>query len=70
MAEFFNDLSSGIKNFSVKHVNNKTWSSLGDFELPVSRSLNNIQGIHERLEVILETYTPKDFYKTFNHPER
>jgi hypothetical protein len=45
------------------------WAELSDSQLPVDLSLGIINGVHARWVAMLNSMTPDDFDKKFNHPE-
>lgn len=62
-------LSLTENNPSIKPYDQDAWANGSDAKLPISVSLNILDGVHQRLVNVLENMSPADFKKTFHHPE-
>ena len=47
-----------------------TWSNLADIHAPIIISLSILQGIHERICLVLKSISESDWQRTLVHPER
>ncbi|MGZ4118662.1 MAG: YfiT family bacillithiol transferase, partial [Bacteroidia bacterium] len=55
---------------TIKPYNQDLWANLEDGKnTPVETSLNLVQGIHQRLSLILKKITDKDLQRKYIHPE-
>ena len=45
------------------------WALLPDYRLPVESSLKMLEGIHQHLTALFETFTEPQWERTFVHPE-
>lgn len=55
---------------TIKPYNEKAWADLEDAKtLPPAASLTLLTGLHQRWTAMLRMMKPKDFQKTFFHPE-
>jgi hypothetical protein len=59
------------ENPTIKAYNEDAWSKLADVpHTPVEVSLQLLENLHERWDVLLRNMKAADFARTFNHPER
>lgn len=56
-------------NPTIKPYDQDAWATLADMRLPIDVSLNLLDGIHHRWEVVARAITPEQFSRTFVHPE-
>ncbi len=56
-------------NPTIKPYDQDAWAMLADMRLPIDVSLNLLDGIHHRWEVVARVITPEQFSRTFVHPE-
>ncbi len=56
-------------NPTIKPYDQDAWATLADMGLPIDVSLNLLDGIHHRWEVVARAITPEQFSRTFVHPE-
>lgn len=55
---------------TIKPYNQDLWVGTVDAKaFPVGTSLNLLESVHARLVALLRSMPPKDFARTFNHPE-
>ncbi|TKC00943.1 YfiT family bacillithiol transferase [Pedobacter cryophilus] len=57
------------ENPTIKPYNEAAFAKLKDYELPVEASLRILDGIHLHWVFILEALQPKDFERTYFHPQ-
>jgi hypothetical protein len=57
------------ENPTIKPYNEAAFAKLKDYELPVEISLRILDGIHQHWVFILEALPPKDFERTYFHPQ-
>lgn len=58
-------------NPTIKPYNEDAWSKLGDVpNTPIDISLNLLENLHKRWDILLRSLKPADFARTFRHPER
>ena len=58
-------------NPAIKAYDEDAWSRLGDVpDTPVEVSLQLLDNLHQRWDVLLRSIRPEDFARTFQHPER
>jgi len=55
---------------TIKAYDQQAWVKGSDASLPISSSLNILDGVHQRLVNVLENMTHEDFKRTFRHPEQ
>ncbi len=54
----------------IKPYNQDLWASLEDGKnTPIQTSLNLIEGIHQRMAILLKTLTDSDLQRKYIHPE-
>lgn len=54
----------------VKPYFENRWAELADTKnAPIVSSINLLEGVHERLTLLLQGFTEKEFARTFMHPE-
>jgi len=56
-------------NPTIKPYDQEKWAAGADAKLPISNSLNILDGIHGRLTHLLENMTDTDYNRTVFHPE-
>jgi hypothetical protein len=54
---------------TIKAYNQTEWANLADYKLPVEPSLIMLEGIHQRLVALFESFTDDDWNRYFIHPE-
>lgn len=54
---------------TIKPYRQTEWSELADYSLPIEPSLGMIDGIHQRLVALFESFTDKEWDVFFIHPE-
>lgn len=54
---------------TIKAYKQDAWAELPDSKLEIEPSLKMIDGIHERMVALFETFTEADWNRTFIHPE-
>lgn len=54
---------------TIKAYNEKDWALLPDSRLPVEPSLKMLEGIHQRLTALFESFTEDEWNRAFIHPE-
>jgi uncharacterized damage-inducible protein DinB len=55
---------------TIKPYNEKLWAELPDAtSASVERSMALIESLHDRWTILLRSFTPHDFLRTFSHPE-
>lgn len=54
---------------TIKTYVEGAWAELGDTKIDPGVSLQIIEGVHARLEALLESLSEDDFARKFNHPE-
>jgi hypothetical protein len=54
---------------TVKPYFEDRWATLPDMDLPLAPSLNIVAGVHARWAALLEAFGPRDWERTFVHPE-
>lgn len=54
---------------TIKPFEENGWSLLPDVDLPLSQSLQLIEGLHSRLAYLLEHLTDEQLKRTYQHPE-
>lgn len=57
------------ENPRIKTYDQDLWAGLPDVNLPVSVSLDILDGIHNRWTAVLETLSGADLSRTIDHPE-
>lgn len=57
-------------NPTIKAYNEDAWSKLGDISTPIEVSLQLLESLHQRWDVLLRGMRGEDFARTFDHPER
>lgn len=56
------------ENPTIKGYSEGAWANLSDSKLPITVSLPIIEGLHIRLNSLLNSMSEADFEKTFYHP--
>lgn len=54
---------------TIKPFEENEWAQLADMDLPLSSSLQLIEGLHNRLAYLLEHLSYEQFKRTYQHPE-
>lgn len=54
---------------TIKAYQEKDWAMLADSRLPVEPSLKMLEGIHQRLVALFESFTEDEWDRAFIHPE-
>ncbi|MFD2874338.1 YfiT family bacillithiol transferase [Mucilaginibacter ximonensis] len=54
---------------TIKAYNQVEWAKLPDYKLPLEPSLIMLEGIHQRLIALFESFTDADWDRHFIHPE-
>jgi uncharacterized damage-inducible protein DinB len=58
-------------NPTIKPYNEAAWAELPDGrEAPIELSLKMLDVLHERWTILLQSFQPSDWQRTFTHPER
>lgn len=58
------------ENPTIKPYFEERWAKLIDSSMPIHSSLQILEGVHERLSVLMRNLSPSDLQRTFVHPER
>jgi hypothetical protein len=56
-------------NPTIKAYHEADWALLPDYQLPVEPSLKMLEGIHQRLVALFDSFTEDQWNRTFIHPE-
>ena len=54
---------------TIKPYMEDRWAQLADSTMPVDVSLKIVEGVHERLSALLDSFSEEDFQREFIHPE-
>jgi hypothetical protein len=54
---------------TIKAYKQSDWALLPDYRLPVEPSLKLLEGLHQRLVALFESFTEDDWDRSFIHPE-
>lgn len=54
---------------TIKAYQQTDWAMLADYNLPIEPSLKMLEGIHQRLVALFESFTEEQWNKYFIHPE-
>lgn len=54
---------------TIKAYHQDKWALLPDSKLPIEPSLKMLEGIHQKLVALFETFTDADWDRSFIHPE-
>jgi len=54
---------------TIKAYEEAAWALLPDYKLPVESSLKMLDGIHQHLVALFESFTENEWNRTFIHPE-
>jgi hypothetical protein len=57
------------ENPIIKPYEEAHWALLADYRMPVEPSLRMLEGIHSRWVSMMESFTDREWNKTFVHPE-
>ncbi len=57
------------ENPTIKTYHEDRWATLGDYALPVESSLKMLEGIHQHMAALFNSFTDADWDRTFYHPE-
>ena len=55
-------------NPTIKPYNEADWALLPDYRLPVESSLKMLEGIHQHMVVLFESFTENECDRTYHHP--
>ncbi|MBK0379764.1 YfiT family bacillithiol transferase [Mucilaginibacter segetis] len=55
-------------NPTIKPYEEADWALLPDYSLPVEPSLKMLEGIHQRMTALFESFTENEWDRTFVHP--
>lgn len=58
------------ENPTIKPYSEPDWALLPDYRLPVESSLKLLEGIHQHMAALFESFTENEWSRTFYHPER
>ncbi|QJD96396.1 putative metal-dependent hydrolase [Mucilaginibacter robiniae] len=58
------------ENPTIKAYNEPDWALLPDYRLPVESSLKLLEGVHQHLTALFESFTENEWSRTFYHPDR
>lgn len=56
-------------NPTIKPYDEAGFAKLADYQLPIASSLQMLEGIHQHLVALFESFTDADLNRTFTHPE-
>jgi len=56
-------------NPTIKAYQEAEWALLPDYRLPIEPSLKMLEGIHQHMVAMFESFTEKEWERTFVHPE-
>ncbi|MCC8409654.1 putative metal-dependent hydrolase [Mucilaginibacter sp. UR6-1] len=56
-------------NPTIKPYEEAYWALQADYHLPVEPSLKMLEGIHQRMIALFESFTENEWERTFIHPE-
>ena len=54
---------------TIKPYDQDAWAALADMRLPIEVSLGLLDAVHERWAAVAAALAPRDFDRTFRHPE-
>lgn len=54
---------------TIKPYHQTEWAELADYSLPIEPSLRMLEGIHQRLVALFESFTDREWNLFFIHPE-
>ena len=54
---------------TIKAYEENDWAMLADYRLPVEPSLKILEGVHQRLVALFESFTENEWSRDFIHPE-
>ena len=54
---------------TIKAYEQSDWALLADYRLPVEASLKMLEGIHQHLVALFESFTENEWARSFTHPE-
>ncbi|OKS89096.1 YfiT family bacillithiol transferase [Mucilaginibacter polytrichastri] len=57
------------ENPTIKTYHEDKWATQPDYALPVESSLKMLEGIHQHLVALLESFSEAEWNRTFYHPE-
>lgn len=55
-------------NPTIKPYEEAEWALLPDYRLPVESSLKMLDGIHQHMVVLFESFTETEYDRTYHHP--
>jgi len=56
------------ENPTIKPYEEAEWALLPDYRLPVESSLKMLEGIHQHMVVLFESFTENECNRTYHHP--
>ncbi len=56
-------------NPTIKPYHEADWALLPDYRLPVESSLKLLEGLHQHMVALFESFTETEWEKTYYHPE-
>jgi len=57
------------ENPTIKAYEEAAWALQADYKLPIESSLKMLEGIHVHLVALFESFTEKEWERTFIHPQ-
>lgn len=57
-------------NPTIKGYDEAGWALQADYRLPIEASLKALEGIHQHMVALFESFTENEWKRTFYHPER
>ncbi len=54
---------------TIKAYDQDKWAQLPDSQLPIEPSLKMLEGIHQRLVALFDSFTDAEWDRSFIHPE-
>ncbi|MBS1528655.1 MAG: DinB family protein, partial [Bacteroidetes bacterium] len=57
------------ENPTIKAYEEADWALLPDYRLPIEPSLKMLEGIHQHLGALFDSFTEEQWNRTFIHPE-
>ncbi|WP_345954152.1 YfiT family bacillithiol transferase [Mucilaginibacter sp. PAMB04168] len=58
------------ENPSIKPYSEAGWAMQADYNLPIEASIKSLEGIHQHMVALFESFTENEWPRTFLHPER
>ena len=57
------------ENPTIKAYEEADWALLPDYRLPIEPSLKILEGVHQRLGALLDSFTEEEWNRSFVHPQ-